>query len=167
MSLDELEQNFGPNTKLTLKSSADCFDSSHLSHSDFRTLYNYRLSVGFGGLVGFIDFFPSYDSFYNYVGFQKSRIHFNNFSRYFIRFFYGLGLNRASFLNKTKDIRAGMRYRKDYFFSQTSTSRSGVLSSRLPSRVRFKLTFFKNILIQKVISLFLNVSSVGDNEVIY
>lgn len=48
-----------------------------------KLLYDFNANVGFGGYVGYVDYFPGYDSFLNYASFKKSRIHFNKLFYFF------------------------------------------------------------------------------------
>lgn len=164
-SVDELTQAFSHDRTVRMMTSNFLTNSQNTNPRIATLLYDYNLASGFGGFVGFIDFFPSYSSsIFNFKAFDKNRSGANPFLRFFLRYYRRLKVKRTlGRLRHNEFFWRDAALRVNYF----PTIKSQFLAtSRFFTSPRFKLPFFKNVFVQFALLFLSVISHFGDLEVI-
>lgn len=171
-NVDEAENAFEGKVNSAFHSSVEVFSPSN-SDKLAKLTYEYNLSAGFGGYIGFIDYFPSYDSTFSKHAFSKDRMtpfkHFDYIKRIFKK--------RRWWRRGYRKFRRGMRHNKlfwygfDYRFNYLSfgfdskNQRNLPISEQIYTRPRFKLPFFKTHFLLWLLEGFSAISHFGDLEI--
>lgn len=154
-------QFFREQTPHVLQQSSTFFKASPLSVNQKRFLFNYNLSLGLGGFVGFIDFFPSYDAIFSRRTHTKRRTR-----AYRLKLlkllkslrFYGI----FSFRHVSRLLRR-LPLRPNYLLlGRNILTNRETLPKNLFSIPRYKPTLRKSAILTVLKFLFTAVSNIGD-----
>lgn len=167
--VDALSQTFGPNFRSAKKIAPLLYaDASVAGNNEAQFMRDYNLSVGFGGYVGFIDFFPSHDATFSLTALHKNRTHLHKSElTSFWQFFYALKLPSQKKILDLTELWRKTNYRFNYFGADQTTNRASTVKPNLASIPRFKRPFIKNRLWRFLALLIKPVSDFGDLQIMY
>ena len=129
-------------------------------------MFDYNTGVGWGGYVGFIDYFPAHGSFFSLMSFKKRRMRpYENII--FLRDFWQVSSRKLKSIRRkflpTSWISFTLR---DLNIFNKHLNQPQSVKPNLYTRARIFTQLYSNLIYYTVLQIFSTISNLGDSEVV-